>query len=62
MAKKRINITLNEDTKERLLQYAFENHIDGGLSGTIEYLAWHVAKIKNAQIKGQISLNDGGNR
>lgn len=56
MAKKRVNITINSDTQERLLQYGYENHIQGGLSGVIEYIAWNNAKVKNSQIKGQLKL------
>lgn len=56
MAKKRINISISEDTQERLLQYAFENHLQGGLSGAIEHIAWQVIKVKNSQVKGQMSL------
>lgn len=26
MAKKRVNITITEETQERILQYAYENH------------------------------------
>ena len=36
MAKKRVNITITEETQERILQYAYENHLQGGLSGAIE--------------------------
>ena len=39
MAKKRVNITITEETKERILQYAYENHLQGGLSGAIEHIA-----------------------
>lgn len=56
MAKKRVNISISEDTQERLLQYAFENHLQGGLSGAIEHIAWQVIKVKNSQVKGQMSL------
>ena len=56
MAQKRINISISEDTQERLLQYAFENHLQGGLSGAIEHIAWQVIKVKNSQVKGQMSL------
>lgn len=55
MAKKRVNITITEETQERILQYAQENHLQGGLSGAIEHIAWQVLKVKNAQSKGQIS-------
>lgn len=58
MAKQRVNISIAEDTKERLLQYAYENHLQGGLSGAIEHIAWQVIKVKNAQVKGQRSVDD----
>jgi 23S rRNA G2445 N2-methylase RlmL len=57
MAKSRTNITISDDTKERLLQYAYENHLQGGLSGTIEHIAWHVIKVKNTNVRGQMSLD-----
>lgn len=56
MAKKRVNITITEETQERILQYAYENHLQGGLSGAIEHIAWQVLKVKNAQIRGQSSI------
>ena len=56
MAKKRVNISIGEDTQERLLQYAYENHLQGGLSGAIEHIAWQVIKVKNAQVRGQMTL------
>lgn len=59
MAKKRVNISISEDTQERLLQYAFENHLQGGLSGAIEHIAWQVLKVKNSQVRGQMSLTEG---
>ena len=55
MAKKRVNITITDETKERILQYAQENHLQGGLSGAIEHIAWQVLNVKNAQSKGQTS-------
>lgn len=55
MAKKRVNITITDETKERILQYAQENHLQGGLSGAIEHIAWQVLKVKNAQSKRQTS-------
>lgn len=58
MAKTRVNITISQDTKERLLQYGYENHVQGGLSGAIEYIVWHVIKVKNAQVRGQSSFED----
>lgn len=55
MAKKRVNITITQETQERILQYAQENHLQGGLSGAIEHIAWQVLKVKNAQSKRQTS-------
>jgi len=48
MAKKRVNITITDETKERILQYAQENHLQGGLSGAIEHIAWQVLKVKKS--------------
>ena len=56
MAKQRVNITITEDTKERLLQYGYENHIPGGLSGAIEHITWNILKVKNTQVRGQMSI------
>ena len=58
MRKKRINITMSDETKERLLQFAYENHLSGGLSGALEYIAWHVIKVKNEAVRGQMKLFD----
>ena len=58
MKKKRINISMSDDTKDRLLQFAYENHLTGGLSGALEYIAWHVIKVKNEVPKGQLKLFD----
>lgn len=58
MEKQRANITITPDTRERLLQYALENHIRGGLSGVIEHIAWHAIKVKNAQIRDQSSFRE----
>lgn len=57
MAKKRVNITISDDTRERILQYAYENHLQGGLSGALEHIAWQVLKVKNTQVKGQESMS-----
>lgn len=56
--KRRHNITLDSDTYEQLMQYAFENHIQGGLSGVISHIAWNDIKVKNKQIRGQISFTE----
>ena len=58
MAKKRVNITITEETQERILQYAYENHLQGGLSGAIEHIAWQVLKFKNAQIRQIATASD----
>lgn len=57
MAKGRATITIADDTKERVLQWAYENHVSGGLSGAVEYIAWHVLKVKNTDFPGQVSLS-----
>ena len=41
MAKKRVNITITEETQERILQYAYENHLQGGLSGAVSSLIYY---------------------
>ena len=53
MAKKRVNITITEETQERILQYAYENHLQGGLSGAIDHIAWQLLMFMIAQIRGQ---------
>ena len=40
MAKIRTNITIDPETKERLLKYAADDHLRGGVSGAIEHLVW----------------------
>lgn len=62
LAKKRVNITITEETQERILQYAYENHLQGGLSGAIEHIAWQVLKVKNAQVRGQTSMKSDNKR
>ncbi|PBG43494.1 hypothetical protein [Clostridioides difficile] len=56
MVKKRVNITITEETQERILQYAYEKHLQGGLSGAIVHIAWQVPKVKNAPIRGKSSI------
>lgn len=48
--KQRINISVTEDTAERLKQFAFENHKN--VSQAITDWIWSV-KVKNEQIRGQ---------
>lgn len=57
MAKDRVNITISPETKERLLQYGYENHISGGLSGVLDFIAWNVVKVKNSTLRGQVRLD-----
>ncbi len=57
MAKDRVNITISPETKERLLQYGYENHISGGLSGVLDFIAWNVVKVKNSTLRDQVRLD-----
>ena len=50
MGKKRINLSLDEDTEERLRQYSWENH--STMSKAVTDLVWK-AKVKNEQVRGQ---------
>ena len=54
MQKARICITLDQDTKERLEMYAWENH--STVSKAVTDLIWN-AKVRNSQIRGQLSLD-----
>lgn len=53
--RKRINISITEDTEERLKMYAWENHKT--VSQAITDWIWS-AKVKNTQVRGQTSLTD----
>ena len=53
--KRRVTISVTEDTLERLKQYAWENHIGDGVSGAITDLIWK-AKVKSSQLRGQESI------
>lgn len=53
LAKVRVNISVDEDTIERLKQYAYENH--STVSQVITDMAWKL-KVKNEQVRGQKSL------
>lgn len=59
MGKVRLNLSLDEDTLERIRQYAWENH--STISKAVTDLTW-AAKVKNSQVRGQLSLNKGGNK
>lgn len=52
MPKIRMNISVDEDTAERLRQYAWEQH--SSVSKAITDLIWS-AKVKNGQIRGQLN-------
>ena len=51
--KQRVNISITEDTAERLKTYAWENHKT--VSQAITDWIWS-EKVKNTQIRGQLSL------
>ena len=51
--KKRVNISLSEDTLERLKQYAWEHHTN--VSQAITDWIWS-EKVKNFQIRGQQTI------
>lgn len=53
MAKQRVNISLDEDTLERLRLYAWENHAT--VSKAVTDLVWS-AKVRNGEIRGQMVL------
>ena len=50
MGKVKVNISVRQDTAERLKQYAYENHMN--VSQAIEQWIWK-QKVKNEQIRGQ---------
>ena len=51
--KTRINVSLTEDTVERLKLYAWEHHTT--VSQAISNWIWS-AKVKNDQIRGQLTM------
>lgn len=51
----RVNVSLAQDTVERLKQYAWEHH--SSVSQAITDWIWS-AKVKNEQIRGQLSIAD----
>ena len=53
MAKQRVNISLDEDTLERLRLYAWENHAT--VSKAVTDLVWS-ANVRNGEIRGQMVL------
>lgn len=56
LAKIKCNLTLTPATKERLLQYAEDHHLTGGMSAAVEQLIWN-AKVSKSQIKGQENID-----
>lgn len=52
--KVRVNISLEEDTIERLKQYAYENHTT--VSGAITQWIWS-ARVKGENLPGQTALD-----
>ena len=52
-----MNISVDEDTAERLRQYAWEHH--SSVSKAISDLIWST-KVKNDQIRGQLNLMGSG--
>lgn len=57
MGKVRCNVTISAGARERLLQYAEDNHLVGGLSAAIEHVAWEKIKVSKSQIKGQENID-----
>ena len=55
--KQRMNISVSEDTIERLKQYAWEHHTN--VSQAITDWIWS-AKVKNEELRGQQKLKIGG--
>ena len=53
--KRRVNISVTEDTAERLKQYAWEHHKT--VSQAVTDWIWSV-KVKNEQIRGQRNLGE----
>lgn len=54
MAKIRVNISIDENTHERLKQYAFEHHTT--VSQAVTDWIWS-QKIKNENVRGQMSFD-----
>lgn len=55
---KRRNITIDDLSWERLLQWGEQNHVSGGASGAIKALIWQ-AKVRNGEVRGQQSFDFG---
>ena len=57
--KKRINVSLTEDTAQRLKQYAWEHHKNVSRAIT-DWIGSE--KVKNDQIRGQMTIGNGNGR
>lgn len=55
MAKVKVNLSLDEDTAERLKQFAWENHKT--VSQTVTDWIWK-QRVQNSQVRGQASLDN----
>lgn len=53
--KRRVNISVTDDTAERLKQYAFEHHTT--VSQAVTDWIWSV-KVKNEQVRGQKNIGE----
>lgn len=53
--KRRVNISVTDDTAERLKQYAFEHHTT--VSQAVTDWVWSV-KVKNEQVRGQKNIGE----
>lgn len=58
-SKVRKDISLSPDTASRLEEYAKQKGLS--VSAVIEHWTWNVAKLKNDQIRGQISFETSSN-
>ncbi len=58
-SKVRKDISLSPDTASRLEEYAKQKGLS--VSAVIEHWTWNVAKLKNDQIRGQISFETNCN-
>ena len=57
--KMRVNVSLTEDTAQRLKQYAWEHHKN--VSQAITDWIWS-EKVKNDQVRGQMTIGNGKGR
>lgn len=48
--KKKRQIVISDEARTKLVEFGKENHIGGGLSGAIEYIAWHLIDKTNSKL------------